>query len=383
MPTQSSNLVVASGDAIEYAVPDQTLIIDEVIVGSSSSGNGVYSNESGSTLDNYGTVFAAGGDGAVFLQDNTTVVNAVGAEITGDDGILVSAGGTQSITNRGSIIGTAANALNFYNAQPTMKIVNSGYMYGATGGVAFQAGSGASIHNSGTIESGEEGIYALVDADARTVIVNQAGGLIKGADHAILNEQGILSLTNYGKLEGGIYDAAGTKDTIVNNGAIVGSVMLSVGGDAFEGQNSTSAVNVSGEAGNDHLVGGAFADKLDGGFGNDTLTGGGGKDQFIFDSTTPPNADNCDKITDFTSGTDKIVLSEGAFGDLGPTGHPMQAKYFHAGAVAQTSDQHILYTQSDGHLYYDDDATGPDQPSLFAVLTTEPTIHPGDFLIEA
>ena len=118
-------------------------------------------------------------------------------------------------------------------------------------------------------------------------------------------------------------------------------------------------------------------------FDGDTLTASCRRADGYWRNTWLPNADNCDKITDFTSGTDKIVLSEGAFGDLGPTGHPMQAKYFHAGAVAQTSDQHILYTQSDGHLYYDDDATGPDQPSLFAVLTTEPTIHPGDFLIEA
>jgi large repetitive protein len=64
---------------------------------------------------------------------------------------------------------------------------------------------------------------------------------------------------------------------------------------------------------NDTLDGGTGADRLYGGSGNDTLTGGAGADRFIFsmygvDGTA--GHDGTDVITDFTIGTDVIVLTD-------------------------------------------------------------------------
>ena len=69
-----------------------------------------------------------------------------------------------------------------------------------------------------------------------------------------------------------------------------------------------------GDAGDDLLVSGAGFDDLWGGTGNDTLTGGGGADWFVFEAGS-----GVDTITDFTPGTDNIIVSA----DLNGTGAPV------------------------------------------------------------
>ena len=62
------------------------------------------------------------------------------------------------------------------------------------------------------------------------------------------------------------------------------------------------------QEGNDTLNGGAGDDILQGGAGKDLLTGGDGKDTFQYTvPATHSNGTNVDTITDFVSGTDKIV----------------------------------------------------------------------------
>ncbi len=61
-----------------------------------------------------------------------------------------------------------------------------------------------------------------------------------------------------------------------------------------------------GFAGGDTLIGGDGSDWLTGGQGNDILTGGNRNDYFAYSSIT----DAGDRITDFTVGSDKIVLTE-------------------------------------------------------------------------
>ena len=77
--------------------------------------------------------------------------------------------------------------------------------------------------------------------------------------------------------------------------------------------------NLSGASGNDSLFGGSGADALDGGGGADQLRGGTGKDElsggagadrFVFATAAEAgNGANRDRISDFTSGSDKIDLS--------------------------------------------------------------------------
>jgi len=68
---------------------------------------------------------------------------------------------------------------------------------------------------------------------------------------------------------------------------------------------------LAGGAGADKLYSGYGNDRLDGGAGNDVLEGGAGKDQFLFTVAAGPT--NADRILDFRSGVDKIMLSAALF----------------------------------------------------------------------
>jgi Ca2+-binding RTX toxin-like protein len=85
------------------------------------------------------------------------------------------------------------------------------------------------------------------------------------------------------------------------------------GADSLRG--GSGADSLLGGFGNDRLVGGLGNDTLAGGQGNDvlsgdrgkdTLTGGAGRDEFVYTQFS----DRGDLITDFTLGTDKIVLTQ-------------------------------------------------------------------------
>ncbi|MFP6688101.1 MAG: choice-of-anchor L domain-containing protein, partial [Alphaproteobacteria bacterium] len=81
---------------------------------------------------------------------------------------------------------------------------------------------------------------------------------------------------------------------------------------------------LDGASGNDRLNGGTGDDEITGGTGNDIMSGGTGIDNFTFASTSDGEAnpgDNADIIgggfhniiSDFTSGTDKISLTDSNF----------------------------------------------------------------------
>ncbi len=116
--------------------------------------------------------------------------------------------------------------------------------------------------------------------------------------------------------------------TSVDN-AINGSVELTTSGDVFftpdseyaasfeytvsdgQGGESTASVTVNGNAvvgsaADDALVGTSGSDLFTGGAGDDVFTGGGGHDAFVF---APGSGD--DTITDFTVGTDALMLTGG------------------------------------------------------------------------
>jgi hypothetical protein len=89
---------------------------------------------------------------------------------------------------------------------------------------------------------------------------------------------------------------------------------------------------------------------IDVGSGNNTLTAGPGIDRFVFDSTLGSQVDT---ITNFKPGTDKIVLTATDFTGLGFIGGALVAVDFHLNAPAGGGPQ-IVYTRSDGFLYYDE-----------------------------
>jgi Ca2+-binding RTX toxin-like protein len=112
---------------------------------------------------------------------------------------------------------------------------------------------------------------------------------------------------------------------------------------------------VLGSSGADTLTGSSGSDVIDGGAGNDVLTGGAGADTFAF-SAAPNAASNLDRISDFTSGTDKLAFARSAFAALSPG--ELSAAAFIQAAAAVTTDQHVIYNQPTGIVSYDADGSG-------------------------
>lgn len=152
----------------------------------------------------------------------------------------------------------------------------------------------------------------------------------------------------------------------------------------------TGTDTLFGDAGNDVLKGGAGVDVLNGGVGNDTLdghvgkdrlTGGAGNDKFMFSVFSSPA--NVDTILDFSNragNDDAIVLSKSKFAKLalGALG----AGNFAVGAPLDAND-HIVYNQATGQLFYDGNGHIAGGASLIAVLTTKPVLTAADFFVVA
>ena len=131
-----------------------------------------------------------------------------------------------------------------------------------------------------------------------------------------------------------------------------------------------------GGAGNDTLQGAGGADRLEGQAGNDTLLGGTGADSFVFSQA--PRADDADFISDFVSGTDKILLDRAVHSNLGAAGDfsAGDARFFAGnGAISgQTTSHRVIYDTSTGTLYYDADGSGVGAAHPIATLDGAPSL---------
>jgi Ca2+-binding RTX toxin-like protein len=157
-----------------------------------------------------------------------------------------------------------------------------------------------------------------------------------------------------------------------------------------------SALNISGNALNNALVGNDGANVISGGAGNDTLNGGLGRDTLIggvgwdrFDFRSKLAAGNVDVIKDFDVMHDTIRLSGAIFSALAGSTGALRAGQFHASTsgLAHNLNDRIVYNTATGVLAYDADGNtaGGVAAVQFAKLFSEPGIHPtitaADFLI--
>jgi len=173
-----------------------------------------------------------------------------------------------------------------------------------------------------------------------------------------------------------------------------------------------------GNANNQNFIGTTQADVLVGNGGEDRLTGNGGADQFVFQTVRTYARDNssangliaytntdtaltpsdADTITDFVSGSDKIVFrvessttledsfdSLVALSGLALTANNVLITDIAAGTVdtAGTANSFIKAdtTGNDIKLYYDADGSGANSAVLIATLLNASTISLTDFLV--
>lgn len=132
------------------------------------------------------------------------------------------------------------------------------------------------------------------------------------------------------------------------------------GNDSLDGGAGNDSIH--GRSGNDKLEGGEGNDLLNGGKGSDMLTGGSGTDYFVF--TTPLASNGRDKITDFTSGEDKLWLDTDIFTTFASM--TVTADNFTTESKAG-ADDYLVYTK--GALYYDADANGSTKAVLIAQVS--------------
>ncbi len=150
------------------------------------------------------------------------------------------------------------------------------------------------------------------------------------------------------------------------------------------------AGQVYGFLGNDTLVGWDGNDILYGGSGVDQLSGGNGADEFFYlawrDQTNVYGsrelAEGGDTFTDFTSGTDRIILSRYWFG-FGNIGGPAAAltethANFVTNGAATTSRPSLIWNQTNRTLSFDADGNGATQAVLLGTFQQGATLALSD-----
>ena len=130
-----------------------------------------------------------------------------------------------------------------------------------------------------------------------------------GGDDALLGGSGNDRLTGG---NGSDFLSGGRGNDFLAGGDSADDLFGNRGNDTINGGNGNDFINggrgsdnLSGGNGQDAIIGGRGNDTINGGAGNDTLTGSAGSDTFVF-----REGSSFDTITDFSSGRDRIDLSD-------------------------------------------------------------------------
>ena len=173
----------------------------------------------GGTITNNGTI--TGGQGGTLVQDQTG----------GGSGVQVA-----SLTNAGTITGSAANGVQFTGALGPVTLANSGTITGATGGAIVATLGAATITNSGAITGqAAQGVLLGLTTTGGS-ITNDAGASITGQTSGVVIQSGVLS--------------PNASVTLVNAGTIRGNGVAANAQAFFEGgvrlQSGSNAITNSG-----------------------------------------------------------------------------------------------------------------------------------------
>ncbi|MGL5075526.1 MAG: calcium-binding protein, partial [Waterburya sp.] len=264
-------------------------------------------------------------------------------------------------------------------------------IYGGLGNDTLNAGLGNDFVN------GDDGDDLLDGGEGNDSLTGSAGNdhLTGGAGNDSIDG----GMGSDRLLESGNFNFTLTNTSLTGNGTDVLSSIETVtligssGNNLLDASSFTlGAVSLDGSTGVDTLIGGTGNDLLKGGSGNDRLTGSAGNDQFIYDTNTAftTSAVGIDQITDFVSGTDKIVLDKTTFTMLGSvigSGFNVTTEFavVNSDAAASTSIALIVYSSGTGNLFYNQNGvtTGLGSGGQFATLSDIPALSATDFILQA
>jgi serralysin len=319
----------------------------------------------GNELDNLIKLTDGAGGGTLFGYDGNDTLISTGTASTliggngndiyqigniGDSTVELLNGGIDTVRATQLIVGLQANVEN-------LVFVDS---------AAHGAGVGNLLDN---ILTGNIGGDALFGREGNDTLIGGAG-----AANTLLGQEGD-DLYIVAALGDSVIEFAGQGNDTVQT-ALASFVLRDnvenltyAGTAAFTGIGSTDGNVMTAGAGADFLSGLGGDDILIGGSGTDIMLGGGGADQYRYAG----GETGLDRILDFTSGSDKIVLLNSYFTPTASVG-------FVQGNAATTANSTFLYDAVTGIVSYDDDGTGAGAAIQIAQLNAGLTLTAGDFL---
>ena len=372
MPKQKTDIFAYDSNALFFAKPGLTWTIKPGVYLASAIET-VISVLADSTLVNQGTLYSP--EAAVYFRgDNAKVVNAKDALIQGEVIAVVfdyveTFADKGVLQNRGDIIsftGVGVEMAGYYD----FKTVNDGKIFGQNMAIALDltdiGDRGPKIVNKGVTESEGTAIASVFGTGSTVTIVNKPGAEIEGPTAAISLEAARLDLENDGKIKGDVITStAWVTDKVVNSGKIKGNVDLGGGNDTVKNKDGKVTGLLYGKDGNDKFVLGDTAEKL------------------VFD--TALNAiTNVDRIKNFETGADQLILDMSFFTELPGTGE-LPGSAFHKGTEAADASDRIIYDKASGALYYDPTGStfGSSDMVQFATLDAGAKLKASDFLVIA
>ncbi|QOZ28588.1 calcium-binding protein [Bradyrhizobium sp. CCBAU 51753] len=295
---------------------------------------------------------------------NDTLDGGLGADTliggAGNDSYIVDDAGDVVIENAGEGVDTVTTALAIWHLDPNVENLTH------AGSNDF-VGIGNSLDN---VLTGGAGTDYLIGGDGNDTFIDAsiANTFQGGAGDDTYVVQSNLD---------SIYEVAGEGTDQVMTSLSAYVLAPNVENLTFVGSVGHTGI---GNDGNNVMVGNGGDDFLNGLAGNDILTGGAGADLFVF-TTSIAGGNNVDTITDFASGTDRIVLDHAIFAGVAPG--VLEDAAFALSTAAETAATRFIYDPNSGALSYDADGSGAGAAVQFAMLgtTTHPAVSAHDFLI--
>jgi Ca2+-binding RTX toxin-like protein len=317
----------------------------------------------GNDVLSIGTISAthtiAGGDGVDSLVAGTSISATTGANISGFE--VVSAGavsvtlptasntiGTVSFTGTGgTVAGVAAGATVSQAATGANTVSNTAGWTGSTDSISVAVGkatAGGAITQSLTATGIETA--TITNSQLSTDVTARSVGVAgKNLTKMTVVSAGKAPITITG---GGValaeIDASGVTGVVTNSATTAAA--------GFKLTTGAGADTLTGGTGADTLNGGAGIDTLTGDVGIDTLTGGAGADTFVYAANATGAVVSSlaapDVITDFTSGTDKLSITQTNVAFLGNFKTVASAQ---AAAAADGRTDTSYFVTDDSQLY--------------------------------